>query len=231
MVLRKQTVWLLTMLAVMVVLSGYYLVKGPQEQVPAVSGENQAVGELDNVSIETKEAGQEQTLQLPTLPSPTEGAEASANPVDPANTTDPAAEAANTPADKPVAEKTDAATLADSPSDVFQGYKMNRDTLIEKEKDEQMNIMMNPEASPQAVAEAKARHEELSTWQQNSLAVEQMLVASGYKDAVVTIQKDKVTVVVEKDKLTAEEVVNIIAQVKQQINVPGKNVTVQYKAL
>ncbi|HZG80302.1 MAG TPA: SpoIIIAH-like family protein, partial [Brevibacillus sp.] len=41
MILRKQTVWLLTMLAVMVVLSGYYLAKGPQEQVPT-SGQQQA---------------------------------------------------------------------------------------------------------------------------------------------------------------------------------------------
>lgn len=37
MVLKKQTVWLLSMLTIMVVLSAYYLLQGPIEQVPVAS--------------------------------------------------------------------------------------------------------------------------------------------------------------------------------------------------
>jgi len=214
MVLRKQTVWLLTMLAVMVVLSGYYLVKGPQDQL-SVSQQQTEVDEFPNVVVETKQSeqpagtvtateNQQITVQTPT---------------------------ANTGEQATASEKQEAEVLADTPSDVFTGYKMNRDTMIEKEKDEQMQIMMNPEATPQAVAEAKARHEELSTLQQATITVEEMLKASGYKDAVVSVLKDKVTVIVQKDKLEAGEVVDIIAQVKQHLNVPGKNISVQYKAL
>ena len=214
MVLRKQTVWLLTMLAVMVVLSGYYLVKGPQDQL-SVSQQQTEVDEFPNVVVETKQSeqpagsvttteNQQITVQTPT---------------------------ANTGEQATATEKQEAAVLADTPNDVFTGYKMNRDTMIEKEKDEQMTIMMNPEATPQAVAEAKARHEELSTIQQATITVEEMLKASGYKDAVVSVLKDKVTVIVQKDKLEAGEVVDIIAQVKQHLNVPGKNISVQYKAL
>ncbi|HZG16853.1 MAG TPA: SpoIIIAH-like family protein [Candidatus Bathyarchaeia archaeon] len=214
MVLRKQTVWLLTMLAVMVVLSGYYLVKGPQDQL-SVSQQQTEVDEFPNVVVETKQSeqpagavttteNQQITVQTPT---------------------------ANTGEQATATEKQEAAALADTPNDVFTGYKMNRDTMIEKEKDEQMTIMMNPEATPQAVAEAKARHEELSTIQQATITVEEMLKASGYKDAVVSVLKDKVTVIVQKDKLEAGEVVDIIAQVKQHLNVPGKNISVQYKAL
>lgn len=212
MVLRKQTVWLLTMLAVMVVLSGYYLVKGPQDQVPAATDQSEADA-FPNVIVETKQTDQ---------PSPT------ASSVDNQQTT------LETPAATPEqqsGDKQEAPVVADTPSEVFQGYKMNRDTMIEKEKDEQMKIMLNPEATPQAVAEAKARHEELSTIQQSTLAVEELLKASGYKDAVVSVLNDKVTVVVQKDKLSPGEVVDIIAQVKQHINVPGKNISVQYKAL
>lgn len=37
MVLKKQTVWLLSMLTIMVVLSAYYLIQGPVEQVPVAT--------------------------------------------------------------------------------------------------------------------------------------------------------------------------------------------------
>ncbi|CEH32178.1 hypothetical protein AM501_14115 [Aneurinibacillus migulanus] len=62
MVLKKQTVWLLSMLAVLVVLSAYYLVQGPSEQVPVTSkSTNEAAGippaPADNkgISVETKQ--------------------------------------------------------------------------------------------------------------------------------------------------------------------------------
>jgi stage III sporulation protein AH len=89
--------------------------------------------------------------------------------------------------------------------------------------------MGNSEATPQAVAEAKAKYEELSNLENATLTVEEMLKASGYKDAVVSVQNDKVMVIVQKDKLEANEAVEIIAQVKQHLNVPGKNITVQFK--
>jgi stage III sporulation protein AH len=206
MVLRKQTVWLLTMLAVMVVLSGYYLVKGPAEQVPVTEElQEDAIGD---VQVDTKESAQ------------------------PAPQTNPSEEDATT-LETPSAQPADgdAAVLADTPSDVFQGYKMKRDALLQQQKDEQKAILMSPDATPQAAAEAKARYEELSTIEQATLTLEELLKASGYKDAVVSVQKDKVSVIVQKEKLSANEVVDIIAQVKQHLNVPGKNVSVQYKAL
>lgn len=62
MVLKKQTVWLLSMLAVLVVLSAYYLVQGPSEQVPVTSkSTNEAAGippapaDDKGISVETKQ--------------------------------------------------------------------------------------------------------------------------------------------------------------------------------
>ncbi|MCI1695871.1 SpoIIIAH-like family protein [Aneurinibacillus aneurinilyticus] len=62
MALKKQTVWLLSMLAVLVVLSAYYLVQGPSEQVPVASkSTNEAAGippvpaNDKGVSVETKQ--------------------------------------------------------------------------------------------------------------------------------------------------------------------------------
>ncbi|BAU27422.1 stage III sporulation protein AH [Aneurinibacillus soli] len=46
MVLKKQTVWLLSMLAILVVLSAYYLVQGPTQQVPMATGQMNDQGVL-----------------------------------------------------------------------------------------------------------------------------------------------------------------------------------------
>lgn len=209
MMLRKQTVWLLTMLAVMVVLSGYYLAKGPQEQVP-VSGERQAVGTQEPISgvvVESKQVDQD--LQ--------------AAPVDAQNK-----ESSQAPAPAPA--NSAVMPVADTTSEIFQGYKMKREAQIQQQKDEQLAIMGNPDSSPQAVAEAKAKYEELSTQDSATRNVEEMLKASGYQDAVVFMQDDKVTVIVQKDELSASEAVEIIAHVKQQLNVPATHVSVQFKS-
>ncbi|GEN32825.1 MULTISPECIES: SpoIIIAH-like family protein [Aneurinibacillus] len=65
MVLKKQTVWLLSMLAVLVVLSAYYLVQGPVEQVPVATGNMNDTAQMPpdvpasdkdkGVSVETKQ--------------------------------------------------------------------------------------------------------------------------------------------------------------------------------
>lgn len=199
MMLRKQTVWLLTMLAVMVVLSGYYLVKGTDEQLPAVGGEQQLDDEFLGVEVETQPADQ-----------PAEPGEGAAD-----GTVDSETAA-------PVGQNLDLA----GGSEFFLGYKMKRDAMIQQEKDEQRSIMTDPEASPQAVAEAKARYEELSDTEQAVLALEELIKAKGYKDAVVTTNDQNVSVYVQKEKLQPQEVVEIIAMVKQHLNVSGTQVIV-----
>ncbi len=209
MVLRKQTVWLLTMLAVMVVLSGYYLVKGPNQQIPALGEDKKQEAPIGGVDVESKQTDK---------PSP------DATPVE---GTTSAADGKTTDADGTSQDKSPE-VVADSASDYFQGYKMKRDAMMQQQKDEQMAIMMNPEASPQAIADAKAKHEELSNIEQSTLSLEELLKAKGYKDAVVNVQNGSVNVIVEKDKLDAKEVVDIIALVKQQLNVSGSNVIVSF---
>jgi stage III sporulation protein AH len=220
MMLRKQTVWLLTMLAVMVVLSGYYLVKGPQEQMPALGQEQQ--DQLDGVIVETK-----QTDKPAPDAKPVEGkAEANA---DSSQTPAAAPDDAKQAADK---QEEDSAlmTVGESAAEIFQGYKMKREAQTQQQKDEQLAIMSSADATPQAVAEAKAKYDELSKLESATMGLEEMLKASGYKDAVVFVQDGRVTVIVQKDKLNADEVVDIIAQVKQHLNVSASNVTVRFQA-
>lgn len=246
MMLRKQTVWLLTMLAVMVVLSGYYLVKEPNEQLPALGNEQKNTTAPDamlGVDVDTKTADPQGTpSQLPTTIDAS-GENSAALPT-PEVTTAPDATKTPAVAAKPNGSTTPDATQPTAPteptattqlpgtvstSDFFQGYKMQRDAMLAKQKDEQLAIMSSDKSSPQAYADAKKKHEELSTTESSTTALEELLKGSGYKDAVVLPQNDKVNVIVQTDKLTNKEVVDIIATVKQQMNVSGSNVIVQSK--
>ncbi|MDH4615880.1 SpoIIIAH-like family protein [Brevibacillus sp. AY1] len=213
MILRRQTVWLLTMLAVMVVLSGYYLAKGPQEQVPT-SGQQQAVQKQEQISgvvVESK-----QVDQAP-----------DATPVGTKNE-QPAAQAGKT--NTPQTNAPAVVPVSETASEIFQGYKMKREAQVQQQKDEQLAIMGNTESSPQAVAEAKAKYEELSNQDNAIMNVEELLKASGYQDAVVFMQDDKVTVVVQKNELSSNEAVEIIAHIRQHLNVPATHVSVKFQA-
>lgn len=213
MILRRQTVWLLTMLAVMVVLSGYYLAKGPQEQVPT-SGQQQAVQKQEQISgvvVESKQVDQ--------APDATPVGTKNEQPVAQAGKTN--TPQTNAPAVVPVSE---------TASEIFQGYKMKREAQVQQQKDEQLAIMGNTESSPQAVAEAKAKYEELSNQDNAIMNVEELLKASGYQDAVVFMQDDKVTVVVQKNELSSNEAVEIIAHIRQHLNVPATHVSVKFQA-
>lgn len=56
MILKKQTVWLLSMLAILVVLSGYYLVEGPNGKVPAsVNQGANGTGDKPDMNVNTKQ--------------------------------------------------------------------------------------------------------------------------------------------------------------------------------
>ncbi|QDX93550.1 SpoIIIAH-like family protein [Brevibacillus laterosporus] len=225
MILRKQTVWLLTMLAVMVVLSGYYMVKGPNDQVPAATDHKEAQKEnqqITGIEVDTKQLDQpmEEAKQV-------ESKEA----VDKA--TD---KAVGQPDNKATTKTPAAATAPDvtalpSPAaaDVFQGYKLKREAMTQLQKDEQTAIMTNSNSTPQAIAEANARLEELSTLEQQTLALEELIKTKGYKDCVVNTQKESVSIIVQKDKVDSKEAITLIALAKQQLNVPGKNITVSFQ--
>ncbi|MED1950737.1 SpoIIIAH-like family protein [Brevibacillus centrosporus] len=225
MILRKQTVWLLTMLAVMVVLSGYYLVKGPQDQMPT-SGQQQAVDKQEQISgvvVESKQVDQPQ--QATPVNAKNENPVATNQPA-PADTKAPAAQ--STPAPQQNVGNA-VVPVAETSSEIFQGYKMKREAQLQQQKDEQLAIIGSSDSSAQAVADARTKYEQLSTQESATTNIEEMLKANGYQDAVVFVQNDKVTVIVQKEKLSANEAVDIIAQVKQQLNVPATNVTVQFK--
>jgi stage III sporulation protein AH len=206
MMLKKQTVWLLTMLAVMVVLSGYYLVKGPGEQVP------QTTTNLTGVEVITEE---DQGLDEAALNDQTDTQ---------ATSDENSGEA--------VKEEETSEVLGDV--SVFEGLRYKQEEELMKEIDEQRAISMdNENHTPQEQADAKAKMEELEGLRNAIKKFEEHMKLKGYTDAVATVNQSNnttsVNVIVKKDGLDAKEAVAIIALAKQHFNVPGNQITVEFQ--
>jgi stage III sporulation protein AH len=179
MVLKKQTVWLLSMLTIMVVLSAYYLIQGPVQQVPV--------------------AGKAKTDQAVKVASK------------------------QVTSDKVQTEATAAG------DDYFMGTKMKRDATNSQKMEEYMTVMTNDKASSTDIAKAKEEYDRLASLEDTEMNIENLIKALGYNEAVVTSKEDRVNVIVQANKLDADNAVKIISLISQHMNVPGKNVVVSYK--
>lgn len=195
--LKKQTVWLLTMLTVMVVLSAYYLMQGPSEQVPVASDEQEEKRQQEIV-IETEENTGKSLVE--------ENGEID---VDTGNTEGKATGES---------EGTD-------PSDFFIEYKMNRDAQQSKKLDRLQSIIASDE-SAEMIAEAKNELDALSERYDAQLRVEELIKGLGYEESVVVASENRVDVVVRAETLSKKEAVDVIGLVTEHIGVPGQNVKV-----
>lgn len=62
--MNKQTVWLITMLTLMVVLSAYYIVTGPVEPAEKAADGDKLTTDLGKVEVKTKPKGEEKEASL-----------------------------------------------------------------------------------------------------------------------------------------------------------------------
>lgn len=204
MLLKKQTVWLLSMLTIMVVLSAYYLLQGPVEQVPVVTEmNNENAGAVPQVNVDTKQTAMG-TEQMAGGTGQTAGGTGQASP----NST---------------------AMIPQGGSDYFLAYRMNRDEMYSKRLEELAAAMSSAQASAQEIAEAKEEYDQLAAMQTTVETVEDLIKANGYSEAVVVARDNKVDVIVQADQLSNAQAVEIISLVKRHMNVPGMNVVVSYK--
>jgi len=186
MVLKKQTVWLLSMLTIMVVLSAYYLLQGPVEQVPVATDQVEKKADLaQDVQVDSQQI----------MPKAMD----------------------------------DLVAPAASSEDYFLAVKMNRDAQNSLKMEEYMTVMTNGDASAEAIAQAKEGYEALTTMQETETNVENLIKAMGFNEAVVIAKDDKVSVIVQADKLDRMKAVEIMTLISKHLDVPGKNVIVSYK--
>ncbi|PTX53922.1 stage III sporulation protein AH [Melghirimyces profundicolus] len=187
--MNKQTVWLVTMLTLMVVLSAYYIVTGPVEPADQVTMEDQQ-SEPDGIKVDTDEKKDGEKKQ----------------------------------------EK-DKKASAESDSDYFVGYQLERSSLRSKMTEEYMKVLTDPDASKKELKEAQAKIDELMKVDKTESVMEDLIREEGFRDAVVITGEDHfVDVIVQSKKLNNKQVVKLISIVKKQMDVPSHKISIAYRS-
>lgn len=213
---KRQTIWLVSMLSLMVVLSAYYLFTDD-------------VNELD-LSADPAPAGTEIKVDAVTGGTASESDSGTASESD----ADAADKGASETAADANAQKTDQEVLkqvsakAVSGSDYFVAAQMKRTEELAKETERLIAITVDPKKSNEEVVQAQTELTKLQDLDEKVTRLEETLTKD-YPNAVVLQDGGKWRVVVQAEKLEKSEGVSIIDQVTKELNVTPDKVMVQYK--
>ncbi|AOZ90732.1 stage III sporulation protein AH [Bacillus xiamenensis] len=190
--LKKQTVWLLTMLSLVVVLSVYYIMS-PQ-------GENAVTVE------DTKSKGMEEKKT-----ETEKGTEKGAGDKSTDKETNAKQEDVETSGEegKAVSEQTD--------DELFTTYRLELEDKRSKQREEFNEIVSSDDATAQEKSEAYDQMTALSEAEGTERQLETLIKTKGYKDALVSAEGDKVSITVRSDKKSKSQAADIIDLVTKEM--------------
>lgn len=254
---KRQTIWLVSMLSLMVVLSAYYLFTEDASKVDVTtasgSGKSTAgtpvaldmkdpsgakVDSKDAAKVEVKPDPNQQTAQTGAKATDTKTTVPDAKATDSKSSDAKAADKATigqstAQADKAGQAKTDAQVLDKmtnvtlSGSDYFADQQLKRDEEISKQTEALMTITTNSKESTQNLEKAYNDLQKLQDMNTKMLNLETKLTKQ-FPNAVVTKDGEKYKVAVQSQKLTASQAVSIVDMTMQEMNIGQDKVIVQY---
>ena len=207
MMLKKQTVWLLTMLSLVVVLSVYYIMSPEGENAVSVNDEGQ-------VAAEKEQPVKEQPMKEE--PSKEKNTESEKGKTDGKEREDK-----ETSASEQSAEKGEVVTEETSEGDDFTTYRMEMYDQRSKMREELNEIVMSDKATAKEKSEAYDKMTELSDAEGTEKTLETLIKTKGYKDALVNAEGDKVNITVKsKDhsKAAAIDIIDLVGKEVKNLN-------------
>lgn len=117
-------------------------------------------------------------------------------------------------------------TLQAASSSFFRDYRFEREQDRSKEVAYINTIVENPKSDPDMIKEAQAQLLEITSNMESELAIENLIKAKGFRDAVVIIHKDNVNVIVDKPELVPEDVAIILDIVKRESGKDAENIKI-----
>jgi stage III sporulation protein AH len=220
---RRQTIWLVSMLSLMVVLSAYYLFTDNIDELD-VASENE---EVNHTVIDAVEVDEHSDLtELDELL-------ASAGQLD---GTSPSAESKSdkgtdeglvtiNDSDKKTLQKVQAG--AQSGEEVLASIDMKRTQALQKETEQLMEIALDPKKTVDEVASAENRLQMIEETQAKVSDLEDQLMRE-YENVIITEDKGKWNVIIQADKLQRSEAVTIIDMVNEQLQVSPSKIAVEF---
>lgn len=207
MMLKKQTVWLLTMLSLVVVLSVYYIMSPEGESVVTVDEKGQ-------VAAEKEKPMEEQ-------PAKDKGTDSEKGKTEDKQTEDKQTEDKETSANEQSAGDGSVVTEETSEGDDFTTYRMEMDDQRSKMREELNDIVMSDKATAKEKSEAYDKMTELSDAEGTEKTLETLIKTKGYKDALVNAEGDKVNITVkakEHSKAAAIDIIDIVEKEVKNLN-------------
>ncbi|MBG9767582.1 stage III sporulation ratchet engulfment protein SpoIIIAH [Bacillus vallismortis] len=205
--LKKQTVWLLTMLSLVVVLSVYYIMSPESKNAVQMKSEQSAsdAGEVATEKApakeETKEKSGPETETEPDKEDGTKGTKDSS-------------------ADKETsAEASEKGTVVTETADddLFTTYRLDLEDARSKEREELNAIVSSDDATAKEKSEAYDKMTALSEVEGTEKQLETLIKTQGYKDALVNAEGDKINITVKSDKHSNSKAIAIIDLVAKEI--------------
>ncbi len=113
-----------------------------------------------------------------------------------------------------------------SAQDSFEDYKTNRQSVRETEVAYLDSIISNENSDMETVKDAQNQKIEIVAKMEAELKIEGLLAASGFSDAIITVQEGSVNVVIKAKQITKEQAAKILEIVRNETGEPAQNIKV-----
>nr|BAA12567.1 SpoIIIAH [Bacillus subtilis] len=203
--LKKQTVWLLTMLSLVVVLSVYYIMSPESKNAVQMQSEKSA---SDSGEVATEKAPAKQDTKEKSGTETEKGKE------------DGTKGTKDSSADKETsAEASEKGTVVTETADddLFTTYRLDLEDARSKEREELNAIVSSDDATAKEKSEAYDKMTALSEVEGTGKQLETLIKTQGYEDALVNAEGDKINITVKSDKHSKSKATAIIDLVAKEI--------------
>lgn len=197
--LKKQTVWLLTMLSLVVVLSVYYVTTPDKMNTAApATGEKMGQEKQGVDKVVTKETTKETTNKETTKENTSK-------------------ETTNKETDKKETSKKEASVTVQSSDENFTALRMQMEDQRSVEKEKLQNVMKSSKSSAEEKSKAKDNLDAITTMETKQQLLETVIKSQGgYKDALVRADGTDIKVTVKSAKHSQKEANKIIQLVRSE---------------
>jgi hypothetical protein len=113
-----------------------------------------------------------------------------------------------------------------SSQNYFADYKANRENVRETEIAYLDSIISIKGSDAETIKEAQDQKIEIVKAMESELTIEGLLVASGFSDAIVTVQTGSVNVVLKAKEITKEQAAKVLEIVRDETKEPAQNIKI-----
>lgn len=126
----------------------------------------------------------------------------------------------------PAPTETDKETMVSVYNDFFNDFRAERSEIRAQEIDYLRSIINSEKADKETLADAETRLMELVGKMEKEFSIESQIRGKGFLDAAATYQGNSITVVIDGDELTDEEVAKILDIVMTETGLPASAIKI-----